>query len=108
MKLLTKAVLFTTVSLFAGAASAGTKLVAADANPETKMCLLAGEGSRIQFISTAKDNHFPLKLVAQKIRCNGERIASFAKSNGNKSVYSTLSKYGSPHVDIYRTSSVSK
>ena len=108
MKLLTKAVLLSSVTLFAGAASASSKFVAGDASAETQMCLLAGEGSRIKFIIAAKDNHFPMKLVAQKIKCNGERIASFAKANGNQSVYSTLSKYNVPHVDIYRDTAVSK
>ena len=108
MKLLTKAVLLSAVTLFAGAASAGSKFVASDANPESKMCVLAGEGSRIQFISTARNNHFPLKLVAQEIECNGENITNCAKIHGNKSVYATLSKYNSPRVEIYRDTAVSK
>jgi|GEM_PF-5652423 len=107
MKNLTKVALLASAVLFTGFASAGS-LTAGDKSGETKLCMVAGEGSRIQFFVAARDNSQSVKSAATNTECNGESIISFAKSQGNMGVYASIAKYGESNITIYRTVAAAK
>lgn len=75
-------------------------LHAADSRVETQLCISAASEPLHQFKQDAKQHHVSLALLANKLQCNDQSIASFARSYGNAQVAAQLGRLQRGHVDI--------
>lgn len=90
-----------TAALLSGQSFANSApLQAADSRVETQLCLSAASEPLHQFKQDAKQHHVSLALLANKLQCNDQSIASFARSYGNTQVAAQLGRLQRGHVDI--------
>ena len=112
----TKLLLIAVILTSANIAAAGTNkaYVAQNDSIETKICVAAATGSKMQMnrvvnqLSSSKLINTKYELVANELSCNGVNVAEFAAQAGNYDVSKKLMSYRTKNVkvrDIASTSS---
>lgn len=86
-------------NVLCGSAMAAS-LKAADHRVESQLCVSAATQPAHQFKQDAAQQHLSVAMLANKLQCNDQPIASFARQYGNTAVASQLGRYQRGHVDI--------
>ncbi|NQD38190.1 DUF3718 domain-containing protein [Permianibacter sp. IMCC34836] len=93
MSKLMKVSLLAMVIAGATAANAGVRYVAADDSKESLICVSAAVDHHMAFANKLERVGFTYKLVANKLDCNGQDIASFSAAAGNLKTASILARH---------------
>ena len=80
---------FTVMSLTTSAMAA--TYIAADKSPETQICVSSATDNRMRFENRVETSGFRMKVVADKLNCNGAPIQSFSALAGNTELSNWLS-----------------
>jgi len=84
MNTLTKTLTTITLTLSTmGVANASTKVVAADDNITSRICVAAAGESKIQLHKVIKESGLSKKYIAEKVTCNNQNILSFVQEFGD-------------------------
>lgn len=94
-----------TLSLIAGLISSSSfaqspAVVAADASIESQLCVSAATNPSYVFKQDVQQQRLQLSMLANKLQCNGQAVAQFARQFGNEQVAKQLGRYVQGHVDI--------
>lgn len=94
-----------TLSLIAGLITSSSfaqspAVVAADASIESQLCVSAATNPSHVFKQDVQQQRLQLSMLANKLQCNGQAVAQFARQFGNEQVAKQLGRYVQGHVDI--------
>ncbi|WP_444994056.1 DUF3718 domain-containing protein [Aliikangiella sp. IMCC44359] len=86
-----------------GSASAAEKQYkAVDDSRYTRLCMVAADGNKLQFVKAIKDSGFSNHYVANEVTCNGIAISEFVQQEGNKANQRHLNKFIEKKVEVTR------
>ena len=87
----------------AGGATAASKFIAADSSKETKLCMIAVDGTAWKMRVEIRKQRTTQREVARNVLCNDKNIVRFADRHGNQPVHAMLVRHLRPTVIIYPT-----
>ena len=94
--------LFGTTIIIGSAAAAEKQYKAVDDSRYTRLCMVAADGNKLQFVKAIKDTGFSNHYVANEVTCNGIAISEFVKQEGNKANQRHLNKFIKTSVEVTR------
>lgn len=109
------ALIFIASTLTLAANASETKFVAGDKTLETQICVAAVQNNILKYRQSVRkiSNFQPLprhnhKIIANRLTCNDQNIASFARSFGAEDTARYISRYLIRRVDVSRDLAISR